>query len=99
LNVPNEGVIADVQDGAFAPARRMIHHPYILAIEVPDMAEIVSCGMTRGEDRLEVRPAAIERVTANIDDPRIGKDEPDECDVHPVHVKLVDEEWLLGRPV
>ena len=85
-------LIAHGQNAAGCSCFDGVHQPNIIAIKAGDMFKIVCRRMPFRKQKLEIRPAAIERVPSHVNDFGFRQDEPDEAKVHPVQMELVSEE-------
>ena len=82
-------------DAARKNAVDMRHKLHIIGIIMPDIALAVGEALPPCEMLFEVGKAARHRMSARIDDLRIGQDQVNEPDMQPVVGQLVDEEGLI----
>src|SRR3546814_13768529 len=77
----------------------MPEQPDIVAVITTQLGLIVAEALAARELLLEVREAAIERMAAPIDDPRVRQTEQDADDLRPVVGQLVEGDRAIGFPL
>ncbi len=86
-------------DQAGRDAVEVPHQPQVVDVALADVAQRERRGMRARERQREVREAAVHRVAADVDEPRLRKNTPQEQHVAPVVRQLVDEERAVGLAV
>src|SRR3569623_96828 len=99
LGIADQRAVRQLDQLAICPASCVGERADIGSIMLPEVGQRISEMMPASEHLLVVREAAIDRIAPDIHDPCLGKNEPNEGDVAPIAVHLVDEEGLAAAPV